>query len=155
MTQAKYQIHVPGQLDPQWKADTIRRLQTMYQASGYFERDTHSASADVSEVDGQFATESLTAVKPTEQRVSEEELLSFFEQAISDRMQAMSACSNRVSGSLTHQPYITGDARDTGSVDGVPSTESLRKHGGAGMWSSLLGNPWQRRIILASLCPRP
>jgi hypothetical protein len=140
MTQARYQIHVPGQLDPQWKAGTTRRSQTMYQASGYFERNAHSASADVSEVDDHFATEPLTAVKPAEQRVSEEELLSFIEQAISDRMQAMSACSNRVSGSLTHRPSIAGDARYTGSVDGAPSTESLRKHGGAGMWSSLLGN---------------
>jgi hypothetical protein len=75
MTQARYQIHVPGQFDPQWKADTIRRLQTVYQASGYFECNAHSTSADGSEVDDQFATEPLTAVKPAEQRVSEEELL--------------------------------------------------------------------------------
>jgi hypothetical protein len=123
----------------------------MYQASGYFERNAHSVSADVSEVDDQFATEPLTAVKPAEQQVSEEELLRFFEQAISDRMQAISAYSNRVSGSLIHQPHTTGDTRDTGSVDGALSTESLRKCGGAGMWSSLPGNPWQRSIILASL----
>jgi len=123
----------------------------MYQASGYCERNAHCVSADVSEVDNQFATEPLTAVKPAEQQVSEEELLRFFEQAISDRIQAISACAKRVSGSLTPQPHTTGDARPTGSVDGAPSTESWSKRGGAGMWSSLPGNPWQRRIILVSL----
>jgi hypothetical protein len=134
-----------------WKADTIGRVQTMYQASGSFERNAPSVSADVSEVDDQFATELLTAAKPAEQQVSEEELLSFFEQALSDRMQAISACSTRVSGSLTQQPYTTGDARDTRSVDGAPLMESLRKRGGAGMWPSLPGHRWQRSIILASL----
>ena len=74
----------------------------MYQASGYFERHAHSSSADASGVDDQFVTEPLTEVKPAEQRVSEEEHLSFFEQVISDRLQAMSVCSNRVSGSLSH-----------------------------------------------------
>ena len=123
----------------------------MYQASGYCERNAHAVSADVSEGDDQFATESLTAVKSAEQQVSEEELLSFFEQAISDRIPAIGTCSKRVSGSLTPQPHTTGDVRDTGSVDGVPSTESLSKRGGAGMWSSLPGNRWQRSIILASL----
>jgi hypothetical protein len=127
------------------------RVQTMYQASGYFERNAPSVFADVSEVDDQFATEPSTAVKPAEQQVSEEELLRFFEQALSDRMQAISGCSNRVSGSLTQQPYTTGDARNTWSVDGVPSTVSLRTRGGAGMWSSLPGHRWQRSIILASL----
>lgn len=113
----------------------------MYQASGYFERNAHCVSAAVSEVDEQFATEPLTAVKPAEQQVSEEELLSCFEQAISDRMQAISACLHRVSGSLTHQPHTTGNARYAGSVDGALPTESLRKRGGAGMWSSLPGHP--------------
>jgi len=123
----------------------------MYQAPGYFKRHAHCVSAAVSEVDEQFATEALTAVTPAEQQVSEEELLSCFEQAISDRMQASSACPHRLSGSLTQQSYTTGDARDTGSVDGALPTESLRTRGGAGMWSSLPGHRWQGRIILASL----
>lgn len=66
----------------------------MYPASGSFEQDTHRVSAEVSVVDGQFATEPMTVVKQAEQQVSEEDLHYFFEQAISVRF-------NRVSESLS------------------------------------------------------
>jgi hypothetical protein len=106
----------------------------MYQATGSFEQNVHYVSADVSEVDYQFATEPMTAVKPEEQ-VSEEELYRSFELALTP-------CSNRVSGSLTHQPYTTGD------TEGLVPARGTR---GTGIWSSLLSNPWQRGIILVSL----
>ncbi len=123
----------------------------MYQTPDYFKQNADSVSVDVSMVDDRFVTEPMTTVKPAEQQASEEELHRFFEQAISDRVQAISACLKRVSGPLTHQPHTTGDGRYTGFVADVPSTEPLRQGGGAGMWTSLLSNPWQRGIILASL----
>ncbi len=125
----------------------------MYQTTGYFEQNANSMSADVSEVDYQFATEPMTAVKLAEQQVNEEVLLSSFEQAVSDRMEAIGACANLVSEPLTHQPHTIGDVLVplAGTRDSVPSNESLRQRGGAGIWSSLLSNPWQRGIILASL----
>jgi hypothetical protein len=110
----------------------------MYQATNYFEQNAHFVSADVSEVDSQFVTEPMTAVKLAEQQVNEEELLGSFEQAVSDRMEAISACSNLISGPLTHQPHTIVDREGLVTRD-------------AGIWSSLLSNPWQRGIILASL----
>ncbi len=107
----------------------------MFQASGSFEQNAHYVSADVSELDYQFATEPMTAVKPVEQQVSEEELYRSFELAFTP-------CSNRVSGSLTHQPHTTGDR------EGLVPARGTR---GAGIWSSLLRNPWQRGVILVSL----
>ena len=127
----------------------------MYQATEYFGQNAHFVSADVSEVDYQFATEPMTAVKLAEQQVNEEELLSSFEQAVSDRMEAISACANRVSEPLTHQPDTTGDrdslvpARGTSTLPNV--LVPLAGTRGAGIWSSLLSNPWRRGIILASL----
>ncbi len=116
----------------------------MDQAPGSFEPNTDGVSADVSVVDDRFATEPMTTVKPAEQQLSEEELHRSFELAISDRL-------HRVSGPLTPRPHTTGDGGYTASVEVVPSTEPLRQCGGAGMWSSLMSNPWQRGIILASL----
>ncbi len=119
----------------------------MYQASGYFEQNADSVSV----VDDRLATEPMTAVQPAEWQVSEEELHRFFEQAMSDRLQAISAYLKCVSGPLTHQPLTTGEGRYIGSVEVVPSTEPLKLSGGAGMWSSLLSKTWQRGIILVSL----
>ncbi len=123
----------------------------MYQASGYFEQNADRASADVSVVDDRFGTEPMTTVKPAEPQVSEEELHRFFEQAISDRMQAVSACLNRINGPLTSGPHTTDDKRYAGSREVTPSAEPLRQQGGAGIWSSLLSHPWQRGITLVSL----
>lgn len=99
-------------------------------------------------MDDQFATKPMTTVKPAEQRVSEEELLSSFEQAIS-------ACSWRVSGPLTHQPRTTGDRGGLVSTRGTSALPnvlvSLAGTRGAGCCASLLGKTWQRGIILASL----
>ena len=120
----------------------------MFQASGSFEQNAHYVSADVSELDYQFATEPMTAVKPVEQQVSEEELYRSFELALTP-------CSNRVSGSLTHQPHTTGDTeglvptRDTSTFGSV--LVPLAGTRGTAIWSSLLSNPWQRGVILASL----
>ena len=123
----------------------------MYQIPGYLEQNADGVSVNVSVVDDRFATEPLTAVKPAEQQSSEEELHRLFEQAMSDRVQAISACLHRVSGPLTPRPHTALDGRCTGSVEVVPSPEPLRQRGGAELWSSLLSNPWQRVIILASL----
>jgi hypothetical protein len=122
----------------------------MYQASDYFEQNAGRVSAEVSVVDDRFVTEPMTTVKPAEQQVSEEELHRFFEQAISNRMQAVSACMHRINGPLTSQLHTTDERRYAGSVV-APLAESLRQQGGAGIWSSLLSDSWQRGIILASL----
>jgi hypothetical protein len=115
----------------------------MYQASDYFEQNAGRVSAEVSVVDDRFVTEPMTTVKPAEQQVSEEELHRFFEQAISNRM-------HRINGPLTSQLHTTDERRYAGSVV-APLAESLRQQGGAGIWSSLLSDSWQRGIILASL----
>ncbi len=120
----------------------------MFQASGSFEQNAHYVSADVSELDYQFATEPMTAVKLAEQQVSEEELYRSFELALTP-------CSNRVSGSLTHQPHTTGDreglvpARSTSTLPNVLVLRAGTRS--TGIWSSLLRNPWQRGVILVSL----
>jgi hypothetical protein len=123
----------------------------MYQASGYFEQNADSVSV----VDDRLATEPMTAVQPAEWQVSEEELHRFFEQAMSDRVQAISACLKRVSGPLTHQPHTTGDGEGLVPARGTSTFGSvlvpLAGTRGAGMWPSLLSNPWQCAITLVSL----
>jgi len=127
----------------------------MYQAPDYFEQNADSVSADVSVVDDRLATEPMTAVQPAEQQVSEEELHRFFEQAMSDRLQAISAYLKCFSGPLTHQPLTTGDGEGLVPVRGTSTFGSvlmpLAGTRGAGMWSSLLSKTWQRGIILVSL----
>jgi hypothetical protein len=123
----------------------------MSQEPGSFEQNADGISADVSVVDDRFATEPMTAMQPAEQQVSEEELHRFFEQAISDRVQAVRVRLDRISEPLTCQSSTIADVRYTGTFAGVPSTEPLKLSGAVGMWSSLLSNPWQRGITLMSL----
>ncbi len=127
----------------------------MYQASDHFEQNAGSVSAGVSVVDDRFITEPMTTVKPAEQQVSEEELHRFFEQAISDRIQDVSACLNRINGPLTSQLHTTDEREGLVPARGTSTFGSvlvpLAGTRGAGIWSSLLSNPWQRGITLVSL----
>ncbi len=134
----------------------------MHQASDYFEQNAGSVSADVSVVDDRFITELMTTVKPAEQQVSEEELHRFFEQAISDRIQAVSVYLNRINGPLPSQPHTTDERECLVSARGTSTFGSVLESclgdryplagtRGAGIWSSLLSNPWQRSITLVSL----
>ena len=116
-----------------------------------FETNVDGMSTDASLVDNRFATEPIAVVKPAEQPLSEEELYTLFEQAISDRVQAVRARLNRISEPLTHQPLTTGDGWYTGSVEVEPCTEPLRQCASVAIRSSLLSKTWERCLILANL----
>src|SRR5215471_13417402 len=66
--------------------DELREL-TMYQAEGYTE-----PKSGIRVDDDQFATQLVPTVETADEQLSEEELHTLFEQAMSDRMQANSAC---------------------------------------------------------------
>jgi hypothetical protein len=70
-------------------------------------------------------------------------------------MQDVSACLNRINGPFTSQLHTTDEreclvpARGTSTLPNV--LVPLAGTRGAGIWSSLLSNPWQRGITLVSL----
>jgi hypothetical protein len=119
---------------------------TMYQAEG----STEPKSGIIGD-DDQFATQPVPTVETADEQWSEEELHTLFEQALSDRMQANSACLRPISGQLTHRPNTTHHWWDVSSVAVEPSTEQSRQCSAAGTWSSLLTTTWQRGITLACL----
>ncbi len=125
--------------------DELREL-TMYQAEGYTE-----PKSGIIVDDDQFATQPVPTVETADEQLSEEELHALFEQAMSDRMQAISACLSPISGQLTHRPNTTHHWWDVSSVEVEPSTEQSRQCSAAGTWSSLLNTAWQRGITLACL----
>ena len=125
--------------------DELREL-TMYQAEGYTE-----PKSGIIVDDDQFATQPVPTVETADEQLSEEELHALFEQAMSDRMQAISACLSPISGQLTHRPNTTHHRWDVSSVEVEPSTEQSRQCSAAGTWSSLLNTMWQRGITLACL----
>ncbi len=123
----------------------------MYQALAYSERKADRVTAGVSVVDDRFATEPIPVVKPAEQQLSEEELHTLFEQAISDRVQAVSARLSHISGPLARRPHTSGYECCAASLQIAPSTEPLRQRSDGGLWPSLLSNTWRHGITLASL----
>ncbi len=125
--------------------DELREL-TLYQAEGSTE-PTSGIRVD----DDQFATQPVPTVETADKQLSEEELHTLFEQAMSDRMEANSVCLRPTSEQLTHRPKATHHRWDVSSVEVEPSTEQSRQCSAAGTWSSLLNMTWQRGITLTCL----
>jgi hypothetical protein len=121
----------------------LREL-TMTQAEGYPE-----PKSGIRVDEAQFATQPFPTVETADEQWSEEELHTLFEQAMSKRMQAMSACLSPSSGQLTHRPKTSHHRWDVSSVEVDPSPEQSIKWSAAGMWSSLLTTTWQRGLTLA------
>src|SRR5215813_2534000 len=107
-----------------------RRLQTMYQTASYTE-----PNVSVSVVD-RFATEPVTAIQVADEPLSEEELHTLFEQAMSDRLLAFGARLSRSSESLTTLSEMSGQRARTTAVESFPSTMPLKLS--AGIWWSLM-----------------
>ncbi len=104
----------------------------MYQVPSYSQRNADSVYTGTSVVDDRFATKLIAAVKPADQQLSEEELDTLFEQAMSGRVLAISARLSRISGPLTHRPQTIGQRSYAGSLQVVSSTEPLRQRSGDG-----------------------
>ncbi len=114
----------------------------MCHATSYLEQRT----TDMPLADDRFVTEPIVTIQP--EPLSEEELHTLFEQAISDRLLAVSERLSRISGPLTHRPETTRHERCAHSVAVgiVPSTRPQDS-----MSSSLLSHTWQRSVTLVSL----
>jgi hypothetical protein len=108
---------------------------------------------DLPAVEDQFVTEPIIAVEPVYRQLNEEELHTLFEQAISDRVVAVSARLKRISSALNDclpvSPETTSQRMHQAPVEVVPlnwlpdSRERTR---------SLSPNRlWQRSFIVASL----
>ncbi len=108
---------------------------------------------DLPAVDDRFVTEPIIAVEPAYRQFNEEELHTLFEQAISDRVVAVSARLKRISSALNDclpvSPETTSQRMHQAPVEIVPSNwlpdfrEKTR--------SLLLGSLWQRSFIIANL----
>ena len=93
-----------------------------------FETNVDGMSADASVVNNRFATEPIAVVKPAEQPLSEEELYTLFEQAISDRVQAVRVRLNRISQRLhplQGDKLVSSLCRNSGIPCGMPALASL------------------------------
>ncbi len=94
--------------------------------------------ADLPAVEDRFVTEPIIAVEPAYRQLNEEELHTLFEQAISDRVVAVSARLKRISGALNDclpvSSETTSQRMHQAPVEVVPSN-----------WL------WQRSVIVASL----
>ncbi len=114
----------------------------MYRTPSYLEQCTTAMPV----ADDQFVTEPIVTIQP--EPLSEEELHTLFEQAISDRLLAVSERLSRISGPLTRRPETTRHERRAHSVavGVVPSTRPQNS-----MSSSLLSHTWQRSVTLVSL----
>ena len=93
---------------------------------------------DLPAVEDRFVTEPIIVVEPAYRQLNEEELHTLFEQAISDRVVAVSARLKRVSSALNDclpvSPEPTSQRMHQAPVEVVPSS-----------WL------WQRFVIVASL----
>ena len=93
-----------------------------------FETNVDGMSADASVVNNRFATEPIAVVKPAEQPLSEEELYTLFEQAISDRVQAVRVRLNRISQRLhplQGDKLVSSLCRNSGIPCEMPALASL------------------------------
>jgi len=109
--------------------------------------------ADMPAVEGRFVTEPIIAVEAAYRQPNEEELHTLFEQAISDRLVAVSARLKRISSSLKDcqpvSPKTTSQRMRQVPVAMVPSKWL------PGAWESTRSlsprSLWQRSVIAAGL----
>ena len=125
----------------------------MHYTQCYSEQYASCVYADMPAVEDRFVTEPIIAVEPAYRQLNEEELHTLFEQAISDRVVAVSARLKRISSALNDclpvSPETTSQRMHQAPVEIVPSNwlpdfrEKTR--------SLSLGSLWQRSFIIASL----
>src|SRR5260370_21610739 len=103
----------------------IRRLQAMHYTQCHSEQYANCVYADMPAVEDRFVTEPIIAVEPAYRQLDEQELHTLFEQAISDRVVAVSARLKRISSALNDcQPVsleTTSQRMHQASVAVVPS----------------------------------
>ena len=116
----------------------------MYQTASYTE-----PNVSVSVVVDRFATEPVTAIQVADEPLSEEELHTLFEQAMSDRLLAFGARLSRSSESLTTPSEMSGQRARTTAVESFPSTMPLKLS--AGIRWSLMNQGWQQVLIQVNL----
>jgi hypothetical protein len=93
--------------------------------------------ADAPAVGDQFVTEPIIAVETVYQQLAEEELHTLFEQAISDRLLAISMRLKRISGPLNAPQRV-----ETATM--LPGTQRRTR-------LSLPGKVWRRYLMLSSV----
>ena len=108
---------------------------------------------DLPAVEDRFVTEPIITVEPAYRQLNEEELHTLFEQAISDRVVAVSTRLKRISSALNDcqpvSPETTNHRMHQAPVEIVPSNwlPDSRDRTGSLSPDSL----WQRSVIVASL----
>jgi hypothetical protein len=109
--------------------------------------------ADMPVVEDRFVTEPIIAVEPAYRQLDEEELHTLFEQAISDRVVAVSARLKRISSSLNDcqpvSPETTHQRMHQAPVEIVPSNWLPGSRERTKLFSP--NSLWQRSFIAASL----
>ena len=88
-------------------------------------------------------------VQVADEHLSEEELYTLFEQAMSDRLLALGARLSRSSESLTTPSEMADQKARATSVESFPSTMPLKLHAGT-LWT-LMSTGWQRALTQVSL----
>jgi len=117
------------------------------------ERYASCVYVDVPAVEDQFVTEPIISVEAVYQQLAEEELHTLFEQAISDRLLAISMRLKRISSPLSCLPYARSETTSHGMrLDGaeiVPATMLPETQQRTSL--SLQWNAWRRCVILSSV----
>src|SRR5712692_1733801 len=131
----------------------IRRLQAMHYTQCHSEQYANCVYADMPAVEDRFVTEPIIAVEPAYRQLDEQELHTLFEQAISDRVVAVSARLKRISSALNDcqpvSPETTNQRMHQTPVEIVPSNwlPDSREQPTPLSPTSL----WQRSFIIARL----
>jgi hypothetical protein len=124
----------------------------MYHTQCNSERYANCVYADMPAVEDRFVTEPITAVEPAYRQLNEEELHTLFEQAISDRVVAVSTRLKRISSSLNDCKPVSPETTsqrlyqvpETAPSNWLPDSQERTR-------AISLGSLWQRTIIAASL----
>jgi hypothetical protein len=95
-----------------------------------------------------FATEPVAAVQVADEQLSEEELHTLFEQAMSDRLFALGARLSRSSESLTTPSEMADQKARATSSESFTSTMPLKLRAGT-LWT-LMNHGWQRALTQVS-----
>ncbi len=115
------------------------------------ERYASRVYADAPAVEDQFVTEPIIAVEAVCQQLAEEELHTLFEQAISDRLLAISMRLKRISSPLNAPQRVetTSQGMRLDGAEMVPATMLPGMQQRTRL--SLPGKVWRRYVILSSV----
>jgi len=114
------------------------------------ERYVNCIYADVPAAEDQFVTEPIIAVEAIYRQLTEEELHTLFEQAISDRLLAISMQLKRISLPLNGQQRVETTSQGM-RLDGAETVPSNMLRLQPRTWLSLPGKVWRRYVVLSSI----